>query len=291
MSNPIHGVTLLNFLRDPAEPEIWISVRDDCNVQNLELRGKLAGPRCDYATTVEVAYPLRPFGRLPPGQPIGSMRVVIPEASFWEPECPFLYEGSIELWANGALTSRIEVSHGIYHFVQVAAGLRLNGKPFTIQAIEVDAIPDAHSARDMRTRGINTLVSSMLEEEIWRFADRAGFFVLGRLTAVRIQGVSFDAVDGHPSFLGWLVPGNWLDEREPWEEVLSRLQSKPGKLLGIHVEDKLCTELPEGISFIYGESAPLQALSHSSVARIIRSPMPNRTLQAGELGWAVQASS
>ncbi|HYV36006.1 MAG TPA: hypothetical protein VE988_09910, partial [Gemmataceae bacterium] len=41
------------------------------------------------------------FPRKPTELPDLAMRVVIPEPSFWEPECPFVYDGVIELWQDG----------------------------------------------------------------------------------------------------------------------------------------------------------------------------------------------
>jgi hypothetical protein len=52
-------------------------------------------------STIEVAYPLQPFPRKPEDLLELAMRVVIPEPSFWEPECPFVYDGVVELWEEG----------------------------------------------------------------------------------------------------------------------------------------------------------------------------------------------
>ena len=52
---------------DPAQAELWISVTAEHLTPTTELRGQLAGPRCLYAATVEVGYPLRPFTRCAEG--------------------------------------------------------------------------------------------------------------------------------------------------------------------------------------------------------------------------------
>ena len=51
-------------------------------------------------TTVEVAYPLRPFEPKPADTQLAA-RVAIPEPSLWQPEHPFVYDAVIELWQNG----------------------------------------------------------------------------------------------------------------------------------------------------------------------------------------------
>src|SRR4051812_27257434 len=96
--NQIRVITVFPQLHDPAEPEVWITVTPAFQTPTTDVRGRLMGPRCHYASTVEVAYPLRPFARPPEGLPALARRVVIPEASLWEPQCPFLYQGPVELW-------------------------------------------------------------------------------------------------------------------------------------------------------------------------------------------------
>src|SRR5438132_13989732 len=49
-----------NHVLNPAEAELWVTVTPTDLVPDGELRGRLVGPRCHYATTVEVAYALRP---------------------------------------------------------------------------------------------------------------------------------------------------------------------------------------------------------------------------------------
>src|SRR5205823_26348 len=46
---------------NPAEAEVHFAFDLREEVQRPELRGRLTGPRCPYATTVEIAYPVRPL--------------------------------------------------------------------------------------------------------------------------------------------------------------------------------------------------------------------------------------
>lgn len=63
-----------------------------------ELRGRLTGPRCPRATTIEIAYSLRPY---PNSDAECAAQVLIPEPVFWEEEFPYVYGGPIELWRDG----------------------------------------------------------------------------------------------------------------------------------------------------------------------------------------------
>src|SRR5690349_13797810 len=109
----IPRVEVLNHILNPAEAELWITIAPNDLLSDGEVRGRLVGPRCQYATTVEVAYPLRPLsGHLKkPGDL--SARVIIPEPSFWDPVSPFLYQGSVEVWTGGKCWCEVPISHGL----------------------------------------------------------------------------------------------------------------------------------------------------------------------------------
>jgi beta-galactosidase/beta-glucuronidase len=101
MSNRILDVELHTHRCDGHEAEIWVRATAEDVTSTTELRGKVAGPKCQGVTTVEVAYPLRPLPR-PDAQSAGlAARVVIPEPNLWEPACPFLYDAVVELWQDG----------------------------------------------------------------------------------------------------------------------------------------------------------------------------------------------
>ena len=73
---------------------------------DVEVRGRLMGPRCPGVSTVEVAYRLR--HREGP-----EYQVMIPEPNLWAPEHPFRYEGPVEFWRHGELVGRVNVSVGL----------------------------------------------------------------------------------------------------------------------------------------------------------------------------------
>src|SRR4051794_3816870 len=105
MANRIREVQVHDRSVIPAEAEVWVRVVPERLTPATEVRGRLMGPRCAYASTVEVAYPLRPLGppvgnglravpaarggERPPCRwgnddaPGLTLRVVIPEASLW----------------------------------------------------------------------------------------------------------------------------------------------------------------------------------------------------------------
>src|SRR5262249_20990251 len=138
MDNRIRQIEVRDRSLVPAEAEVWITVTAERQTPTTELRGRFMGPRCPYASTVEVAYPLRP---LPPGHvsesPGLTRRVVIPEACLWEPESPFLYQGPVELWQDGQRCDRLTLSHGLRSFRLGERGLGVNGRPLMLRGRSV----------------------------------------------------------------------------------------------------------------------------------------------------------
>jgi hypothetical protein len=200
------------------------------------------GPSCPYSSTVEVAYPLRP---LPDECEALACRVVIPEASLWEPESPFLYRGPVELWQDGVRCDRVTLSHGLRNLSIGPRGLRVNGKPLPLHGREADRLSDGE-AMALRQAGCNLLVAPAVAASapLWDTADRLGFLVLGRVAGAD-EGTLRRLADlgRHPSCLGWLVaaPG----------DLRARLPA--GWRVGVEWDGSAA--LPPGISFVVGREA------------------------------------
>jgi hypothetical protein len=99
MNNHIRDTRVEVRRLSPAEAEVWLFVEAEHRTPGTELRGKLTGPRCPGATTVEVPYSLRPLSGPDHGQDNTlSARVVIPEPNLWTETSPFVYDARLELW-------------------------------------------------------------------------------------------------------------------------------------------------------------------------------------------------
>src|SRR5437868_13397226 len=98
MTNCIVKLLLEDHSLDPMAAEVWLTVYPERLTPKTELRGRLMGPSCPYASTVEIAYPLSPL-KLSEQQVAGALRcrVAIPEPSLWDLQSPFLYSGPVEL--------------------------------------------------------------------------------------------------------------------------------------------------------------------------------------------------
>src|SRR5262245_21813467 len=106
------GLDVWTHALSPVEAEVRARLSWSRPEPTLELRGRLVGPRCRYATTVEVAYPFRGLPRGQHEPHAVAVRALIPEPSLWEPTCPFLYEGPLEVWQGDGFLHRRPIQHG-----------------------------------------------------------------------------------------------------------------------------------------------------------------------------------
>lgn len=242
--NRICRLEVRDRLIDPNSPEVWISVVPERSTPTTEVRGRLMGPRCLYSSTVEVAYPLRPFHDMPDGLDGLSRRVIIPEASFWDPVSPFLYQGPVELWEEGQLCDQTTLTHGLRTLGLGGKGLRINGKPFTIRGV-TRASCSEEEALELRRLGFNTILTDVAPQalSLWEMADRVGFLVLGRVAA---RGDALEqalALRRHPSCLGWLFYAALYSDHACKPAVELLLQKSRSLAVGIAVpEDGLTPE-------------------------------------------------
>jgi beta-galactosidase/beta-glucuronidase len=178
MANHIRAVRIVNHRLDPHETELRIHVELAEVTPKTQIKGRLMGPRNVYASTVEVAYPMREVER---GTKI-VMRVVIPEPSWWEPKTPFLYEGPLELWQDGQICARSRICHRICNLQNGEDGWRLNGQPFVPRGKAVELPFDETRARQWHDDGINSLRTGVdtpqSETALWALADRFGFLMM-----------------------------------------------------------------------------------------------------------------
>jgi hypothetical protein len=216
MDNRILHVDVRDHVLAPAAAEVHIVVRVAARTPSTQLRGRLMGPTCPFASTVEVAYPVRPLPRPVPRAPDELVaRVVIPEASLWDTQSPFLYKGPVELWEGERRCDVVSVRHGLRLLRFGPRGLAINGRPLAVRWREMTAACSDDEALRLRQAGYNLLVAPVTEATVplWDVADRFGFLVAGRPAVIDSSTLDLiAALRCHPSCLGWLaserdVPG------------------------------------------------------------------------------------
>jgi hypothetical protein len=100
MTNQIKEILIDVIRLDATVAELWITVIPDRVTDGTCVRGRVTGPRCALATTVDVSYPLRETSRQYDKEGVLCIhsRVVIPEPNVWDPISPFEYLCKLELW-------------------------------------------------------------------------------------------------------------------------------------------------------------------------------------------------
>jgi hypothetical protein len=274
MSNRILEVTIHDRSLSPAAAEVWVTVVPERLTPTTEVRGRLMGPHCPYASTVEVAYPLRP---LPPAhieQPSSAsltQRVVIPEASLWEPESPFLYEGPVELWQDGQRCDRRIVRHGLRTISLGARGLLVNGRPLLLRGSDAESWSE-EQVRIRRGVGDNLVVGPVVPAAVawWDAADRLGMLALGRIeradeTTENLLG----ELSRHPSCLGWVLDGDAWDEAR--QSLLNWVLDRAGGgKVGVELARLPKDSLPMGNHFILCPSKDAALFVASGLPLLLR---------------------
>jgi hypothetical protein len=277
MTDRIQSFDVSTGRLDPAEAEVCISVRPERLFSITQARGRFVGPRCPYATTVEVAYPLREHSRDYEsigfsGSPHLYLRAIIPEPSLWDPESPFLYEGVLELWQGGQRCNQVRFTHGLHTLALGPRSLRCNGRPLSLRGVALGSCSEVE-ARSLHQAGYNTLLASIgTDAAVWDLADRFGFLVLARIrdrAELKAETQRAQAFRKHPCCLGWVVTP------EAVEEELARMvaQNLPdayrGQFLGMELKQPPAGPLPDHVSFLVAEENVLPQLAEIALPKIV----------------------
>jgi hypothetical protein len=268
MKNRIRGVDIFDHVLNPAQAEIRITVHAKHRAYSTEIRGRLMGPRCPYAATIEVAYPLRP---LPHGAGDDSpleRRVLIPEPNLWDPVSPFLYQGPLELWEEGQLCDQRTIRHGLRTLHLTPRGVFVNGRRFSLRGAECASCSD-QEALALREAGHDALLVPLRPacEGTWDVADQFGFLVLGKVSPG--DAALAQTLSGHPSCLGWLLDADDAGPSELTAAAVSLMADRPSCSVGLELHRRP-NQLPQGIHFLLCQEPLLPALADIPLPKVIR---------------------
>jgi hypothetical protein len=265
MNCRIERMQITNGRLDPVEAELWVHVDLEHATSNVQLRGRLIGPRCPYSSTVEVAYP---FQELVQEGAHRRLRAIIPEPCWWDPETPFLYEGLVELWHAGQRCDQIPIRHGLRRFHLAPQGLRWNGRLLTLQgSVRSSCQPD--DALRLHRAGTNLLIVPVAagNAALWEIADRFGFLVLGQV-ADRNEWTEGLALRRHVSCLGWVLAPALLENQGLTGQVLHD-RVAGGQLIGVELMHPPSEPPADWIQFIVCAEHQLSALVDISLPKLL----------------------
>ncbi|MBI3821484.1 MAG: hypothetical protein HY289_02265, partial [Planctomycetes bacterium] len=104
MLDPMPTYTVHVKRLDPTLAELHIEFAD--LPADVEVRGRVMGPRCPGMSTVEVAYPVQVVAH-----PVYF--VLIPEPDYWRADRPCVYEGPVIFRRDGNVVGQIVLTLGI----------------------------------------------------------------------------------------------------------------------------------------------------------------------------------
>jgi hypothetical protein len=282
----------------PAEAEIWVTAVPEKITPTTEIRGRVVGPHCLFASTVEIAYPFKPFPRLPAGVSPWTRRVVIPEPNLWDPQSPFLYRIIVEIWQDGEQRQLASFNYGLRSIQRTARGLRLNGHPLSVRG--TTRWPGStESAIKRRNEGYNLAVIPGDKSQDFAIPDQVGILVLTQMPLpdrASLMSPKVETVDmpnnGCPaSLFGMLWGPDLLDLGSGLDEWLARHANRQW-LVGIEVNRAPIIHLPEAIHFMVCRESLYPELAEIALPRIVfrdreggRNESPPWAAEPGFLGW------
>jgi hypothetical protein len=115
---------------------------------DLQLSGRVTGPRSRLTRTLPATVPLRDLG---PGPSILA-RALVPDPCFWAPGQPYLYDVEVELCRGHHQVSSFRRTLGVRNFGLDRCRLRLQGQPWIMVGCYDDSVAAApwHAWRELQ---------------------------------------------------------------------------------------------------------------------------------------------
>jgi hypothetical protein len=267
MKNRIHLVNDAGRSLSPMEAEVRLTVFADHVTPTTEIRGRLVGPRCRFATTVEVAYPLRSppheRGEIPPL----TVCAVIPEPCLWDTQSPFLYRALVELWEDGERCDQAQFDVGLASLTMGTSGLYWNGKRLALRGTTRLPASDAEALR-LRQAGYNLLLAPVAQIRTWFTAYEVGFLVLGRL-ALSEQALRQASVAGAMvSCLGWLLDKE-LTAPTPEQAAFLAAERQRGRVIALELDRVPSLQRPADLDLLVCKEKALRGLTRVNIPKLI----------------------
>jgi hypothetical protein len=164
---------------NPAETRIYVRLPAAAVPENCRLAGSVIGPTCAYSHTLSAAVPLVDRGR----EPALLAEAIVPDACFWSPELPFLYQLRIELRQGGDLLEAIQRPIGIKPLGVWKNRLLYAKKTIVLRAARFEpALPEIVSACH---EAEVTLLAVDPSDELLQRASQLGAWIIAYLRDAR----------------------------------------------------------------------------------------------------------
>jgi hypothetical protein len=291
-SNRLRWVQCYKVTVSPAEADVWFSAVVQRVTPGAEVRGRVVGPRCLFAKTVEVAAPLRSVRHREQEEAVLIARTAFPQPGFWGLDIPLLYRVVVELWQDG---QRCEVSGFDLGFRTIELGsgnVLVNKTPYLLQGMpHLPESPEEAAAR--RQAGYNLVLADKGQWHWWVRANPMGFLLLEKVALATLTPQYIGLISQQPCCLGFVLGKELLDRSPSENESFLRPWQERGVYIGLEL-DGPPPSLPNGLSFLICPETVLPALLSTPLPKLVlrgseavKKGPPSQAIQ-GVLGWIDQ---
>ena len=292
-SNRLKSIESYMLSVSPAEADIWFKVGVQRVTARTEVRGRIVGPRCLFAETVEVVSPLRSVRHKEKEEVALIARTAIPEPCFWDPHNPLLYRVVVELWQDGQRCSVSGFDLGFRMIEMDSGNVFVKRKPVFLQGMPY--LPQSQEEAAARRRaGYNLVLAEKGQWHWWVRANPMGFLLLEKAALSTLTPQYIGLLCQQPCFFGFVLDKELLDHPPSETESLLRAWQERRVLIGLELDGPPPPSLPNGLSFLVCPESVLPALSTASLPKLAlrdseagREKPQAREVQ-GVLGWIDQ---
>jgi hypothetical protein len=292
-SNRLKWIEPYKHTVSTAEADIWFRVAVQRVTPGTEARGRVVGPRCLFAQTAEVAWPLGSVRHSEGEQAALIARTAIPDPGFWDPGNPLLYRVVVELWQDGHRCEALGFDLGFRTAEMGPGGVLVNRHPLPLRGMAY--LPQSREeAEGRRLAGYNLVLAGKGQWHWWVRANPMGFLLLEKVAPSTLTPQYIGLLSGQPCFLGFLLDKELLSRSPSETEGFLRPWQERGVFFGLELDGPPPPSLPGGLSFLVCPESLLPALSTTPLTKLVirQSPAgaggpPAGAIQ-GVLGWIDQ---
>jgi hypothetical protein len=266
--NQLNWVHVKRLSVSTEEVEVWLQVHAQKITSGTEVRGRIVGPRCLYAKTVESVAPLRSVVGRSGDQAELIARTSFAAPGFWEPRNPLLYRVVVELWQDEQRCGVSGFDLGFRTIEMLPNSVSVNQKPLSLQGMShLPQSPEDASVR--RQAGYNLVLAGKGQWNWWVRANPMGFLLLERAALSTLTPQYISLVSQQPCFFGFVLDKELLDCPPSESERLLRAWQKRRVFIGLELDESPPPLLPNGLSFLICPESMLPALETIPLPKLV----------------------
>ena len=203
--SPQYSIRIFPGRVSDTTAQLYVQAEVSEAADEYRLSGRINGPHIHNAHTLPASIPFKDLG---PGETV-LVATVIPDPCVWTPDCPALYDLSLDLVTTaGEVVKRIQTKTGISSFGVYRNSFYLNAKRFVPRLIH-ESFVGTHSFDELREARLGVFANEPSEDMLLE-SSRLGVPLMVRATLERL-----DELAAWPSVFAVLLDLNNLVSPSP----------------------------------------------------------------------------